>query len=73
MEIIIIIGLIILNGIFSMSEMSVVASKKYKLEKAKKKGKAGANIALSLSEKPTYFYPLFKKEVAGRATGYYSL
>jgi putative hemolysin len=39
MEIIIIIGLILLNGIFSMSEMSVVASKKYKLEKAKKKGK----------------------------------
>ncbi len=55
MEIIIIIGLILLNGIFSMSEMSVVASKKYKLEKAKKKGKSGANVALSLSEKPTYF------------------
>ena len=44
MEIIIIIGLILLNGIFSMSEMSVVASKKYKLEKAKKKGKNGANV-----------------------------
>jgi putative hemolysin len=55
MEILIIIGLILLNGIFSMSEMSVVASKKYKLEKAKKKGKNGANVALSLSEKPTYF------------------
>ncbi len=55
MEIVIIIGLILLNGIFSMSEMSVVSSKKYKLEKAKKKGKKGANVALSLSEKPTYF------------------
>lgn len=37
MEIIIIIILILLNGLFSMSEMAVVSSKKFKLELEKKK------------------------------------
>lgn len=55
MEIIIIIGLILLNGVFSMSEMALVSSRKFKLEVAKKKGKSGAKIALELSENPTKF------------------
>lgn len=55
MEIIIIIGLILLNGIFSMSEMALVSSRKFKLETAKKKGRAGARKALELSENPTRF------------------
>lgn len=55
MEIIIIIGLILLNGVFSMSEMALVSSRKFKLEAAKKKGKSGASIALELSENPTKF------------------
>jgi putative hemolysin len=55
MEIIIIIGLILLNGIFSMSEMSLVSSRKFKLENAKKKGKKGAETALELSDNPTKF------------------
>lgn len=55
MEIIIIIGLILLNGVFSMSEMALVSSRKFKLEAAKKKGKSGAKIALELSENPTRF------------------
>lgn len=55
MEIIIIIGLILLNGVFSMSEMALVSSRKFKLEAAKKKGKSGAKIALELSENPTKF------------------
>jgi len=60
MEILIIIGLILLNGIFSMSEMSVVASKKYKLEKAKKKGKvAPMSHYLFLKSQPIS-YQLFK-------------
>lgn len=55
MEILIIIGLVLLNGVFSMSEMSLVASRKFKLEQEKKKGKSGAKTALELSENPTKF------------------
>lgn len=55
MEIVIIIALILLNGIFSMSEMSLVSARKFKLESAKKKGSAGAKTALDLSENPTKF------------------
>jgi len=55
MEIVIIIGLVLLNGIFSMAEMSLVSSRKFKLEKAKIKGQGGAKTALELSENPTRF------------------
>lgn len=55
MEIIIIIGLILLNGIFAMAEMSLVSSKKYKLETKNKQGNAGAAKAIELSEDPTKF------------------
>jgi putative hemolysin len=55
MELLIIIGLTLLNGIFSMSEMSLVSSRKFKLESAKKKGSKGAKTALELSENPTKF------------------
>lgn len=55
MEILIIIGLILLNGIFSMTEMALVSSRKFKLESAKKKGSLGAKAALDLSENPTKF------------------
>lgn len=55
MDLLIIIGLTLLNGIFSMSEMSLVSSRKFKLEAAKKKGNKGAGIALALSENPTKF------------------
>ena len=37
MEIVIIFALILLNGIFAMSEMSLVSSKRFKLETFKKK------------------------------------
>lgn len=55
MEIIIIIALILLNGIFSLSEMALVSSRKFKLETAKKKGSTSARKALELSENPTKF------------------
>ncbi|QFG52679.1 hemolysin family protein [Chryseobacterium sp.] len=55
MELLIIILLVILNGIFSMSEMSLVSSRKFKLENAGKKGSGGARKALQLSENPTKF------------------
>src|SRR5690606_22487950 len=55
MEIVIIFILVLVNGIFAMSEMSLVASRKFKLESAKKKGSTGAKTALELSENPTKF------------------
>jgi putative hemolysin len=47
--------LILLNGIFAMSEISLVSSRKFKLESAKRKGSSNAKIALELSESPTKF------------------
>ena len=55
MEILIILALIFLNGIFAMSELALVSARKFKLESAKKKGSAGAKTALELSENPTRF------------------
>ena len=55
MEILIIIGLVLLNGIFSMAEMSLGSSRKFKLESAIKKGIDGAKNELKLSENPTKF------------------
>ena len=55
MEIIILIALIILNGIFAMSEMALVSSRKFKLESLKKKGSPAAKTALKLMDNPTRF------------------
>lgn len=55
MEILIILLLVLLNGIFAMSELALVSSRKFKLESAKKKGISGASTALELSENPTRF------------------
>lgn len=50
-----IILLVLLNGVFSMSEMALVSSKRFKLEKASKRGNKKAKKALELSEHPTRF------------------
>jgi putative hemolysin len=55
MEIIIILFLIILNGIFSMTETALVSSKKARLEDAAKRGSVNARIALELSRSPEEF------------------
>jgi putative hemolysin len=55
MELIIIMILILLNGIFAMSELALVSSRKFKLESAKRNGNSGADAALELSENPTKF------------------
>lgn len=55
MEFLILILLILLNGVFAMSEMALVSSRKFKLENFKKKGKKRAVTALKLSENPTRF------------------
>ncbi|HEY1025207.1 MAG TPA: hemolysin family protein [Sphingobacteriaceae bacterium] len=55
MEILIILFLILLNGVFSMSEIALVSSRKFKLESEAKKGNPNARRALELSNKPNKF------------------
>jgi len=55
MEILIILALTILNGIFSMSEIAVVSSRKVKLESAAKRGSTSAKHALELINSPNQF------------------
>ena len=55
MEIVIILLLVLLNGVFAMAELSLVSSRKFKLESLKKQRKLGAKEALALSENPTKF------------------
>ncbi|GAB3221314.1 HlyC/CorC family transporter [Algoriphagus aestuariicola] len=55
MELLIILLLVLLNGVFAMSELSLVSSRKFKLENAKRRGSSNAKIALELAENPTKF------------------
>jgi putative hemolysin len=55
MEIVIILFLILLNGIFSMSEIALVSARKFKLESAAKKGNSNARRALALANNPNTF------------------
>lgn len=54
-EILIILLLVILNGVFSLSEMSVVSSRKVRLQQRANDGDAGAFNALQLAESPNVF------------------
>jgi putative hemolysin len=54
-EILIILVLVLLNGVFAMAELSLVSARKFKLESLKKQRKLGAKEALALSENPTKF------------------
>src|SRR5690606_15015627 len=55
MEIIIIFFLILLNGVFSMSEIALISARKNRLESAAKKGNASAVTALDLANSPNKF------------------
>jgi putative hemolysin len=55
MEFLIIAVLIILNGVFSMSEIALVSSRKFKLEVEAKKGNKNARKALDLADNPNTF------------------
>ena len=54
-EILLIVGLILVNGIFAMSEIAVVSARKVRLQQRAEKGDAGARRALELIEHPTRF------------------
>lgn len=54
-EILILLGLIILNGLFSMSEIALVSARKSRLENLADNGNSQAAAALKLIEKPEIF------------------
>jgi putative hemolysin len=54
-EIIIILVLIVLNGIFAMAEFAMVSAKKARLQKRADEGDARAAAALEIAHEPTHF------------------
>lgn len=55
LEILTILFLIILNGIFALSEIAIITSRKIKLQKMSQEGNKNADIAIELSESPNQF------------------
>src|SRR5215218_2247344 len=55
LEVALILVLIVLNGVFSMSEIAVVSSRRTRLRERANAGDAGARRALALAEEPTRF------------------
>lgn len=56
MELLIILGLLLLNGVFAMTEMSIVSAKKSKLKIDADKGDKQAKKVLSIADAPAYFF-----------------
>ncbi|WP_310008420.1 hemolysin family protein [Flavobacterium granuli] len=74
MEIVIIFFLILLNGVFSMSEIALISARKNRLETAAKKGNKSAQIALDLANSPNKFLSTVQIGITliGILTGIYS-
>jgi putative hemolysin len=74
MEILIILFLIILNGVFSMSEIALISARKNRLETAAKKGNTNAKAALDLANSPNEFLSTVQIGITliGILTGIYS-
>ncbi len=73
-EIFIIIGLILLNGVFSMSEVALISARKSRLTLDVKKGNKSAQTALDLAGKPDKFLSTVQIGITliGLLTGIYS-
>lgn len=54
-EILIIFILILLNGIFALSEIAIITSRKIKLQKMSEEGNQKADVAIELAESPNQF------------------
>ncbi|HPC23397.1 MAG TPA: CNNM domain-containing protein, partial [Phycisphaerae bacterium] len=54
-DILIILALIVLNGVFAMSEIAIVSARKTRLQSRASKGDAKAGVALELAGAPDYF------------------
>jgi putative hemolysin len=74
MEVVIILVLILLNGIFSMSEIALVSARKARLENAANKGDEKARAALKLANNPDTFLSTVQIGITliGILTGLYS-
>jgi len=74
LEIIIILGLILLNGLFSMAEIALVSARKARLEGQANKGDKRAKEALELSTHPDKFLSTVQIGITliGILTGIYS-
>nr|WP_315172137.1 hemolysin family protein [uncultured Flavobacterium sp.] len=74
MEILIIFFLILLNGVFSMSEIALISARKNRLETAAKKGNKSAKTALDLANSPNKFLSTVQIGITliGILTGIYS-
>lgn len=73
-DVFIICGLILLNGVFSMSEVALISARKSKLSAEAKKGNRNAAVALELSEDPERFLSTVQIGITliGILTGIYS-
>ncbi|MEO5998993.1 MAG: hemolysin family protein [Chitinophagaceae bacterium] len=73
-EILILLVLIVVNGLFVMSEIALVSARKSRLEAFAKGGDTRAKVALSLSENPEVFLSAAQIGITLIAilTGYYS-
>ena len=74
MEILLILFLILLNGVFSMSEIALISARKNRLETAAKKGNKNAKVALDLANSPNEFLSTVQIGITliGILTGIYS-
>jgi len=74
MEVFIILGLILLNGVFALSEMALVSSRKVRLENDAKRGDKKAGKALTLASNPDKFLATVQMGITtiGILTGFFS-
>ena len=54
-DILIILVLILLNGVFAMSELALVSAKRMRLERRAEEGSHGARAAIALADNPSHF------------------
>lgn len=55
MDVLILAGLFILNGLFAMSEIAIISARKIRLQQSVDEGVAGAKVALGLANEPSHF------------------
>lgn len=74
MEILIIVSLILLNGVFSMSEIAVISARKSSLKNEAKHGNKFAQAAMKLADNPDRFLSTVQVGITliGIVTGLYS-
>ena len=54
-DVLIILALILLNGVFAMAELAIASAKRLRLEESARSGSAGARVALELADNPSAF------------------